>query len=72
MRGFVKTQRSFVQECDEFANQAMSRRIRNPNSVDTAYVWRNNRLNFMVVGIGDIGFILTILMPAYVPLVPGG
>lgn len=26
----------------------------------------------MVVGIGDIGFILMILMPGYVPLVPRG
>ena len=37
--------------------------------------WRNSRqgywLNLVVVSAGDIGFILFVLMPGYVPLVPG-
>lgn len=38
--------------------------------------WKNNRLgywlNLVVVSAGDIGFIVTILMPGYIPLIPGG
>lgn len=38
--------------------------------------WKNSRLgywlNLVVVSVGDIGFIVTILMPGYIPLVPGG
>jgi hypothetical protein len=38
--------------------------------------WRNSRLgywlNLVVVSAGDIGFILFVLMPGYIPLVPGG
>ena len=38
--------------------------------------WKNSRvgywLNLIVISVGDIGFIVTILMPGYVPLVPGG
>ncbi len=38
--------------------------------------WRNSRLgywlNLVVVSAGDIGFILFVLMPGYLPLVPGG
>jgi len=38
--------------------------------------WKNSRLgywlNLVVVSAADIGFIVTILMPGYVPLVPGG
>jgi hypothetical protein len=38
--------------------------------------WKNSRLgywlNLVVVSAVDIGFIVTILMPGYVPLVPGG
>ena len=38
--------------------------------------WKNSRLgywlNLIVISAGDIGFIVTILMPGYVPLVPGG
>lgn len=39
------------------------------------YNWRNSKigywLNFVVVGVGDIGFIITILIPGYLPLFPG-
>lgn len=39
------------------------------------YNWRNSKigywLNFVVVGVGDIGFIITILIPGYLPLIPG-
>ena len=38
--------------------------------------WRNSRLgywlNLVAVSAGDIGFILFVLMPGYLPLVPGG
>ena len=38
--------------------------------------WRNSRLgywlNLVVVSAGDIGFILFVLLPGYIPLVPGG
>jgi hypothetical protein len=38
--------------------------------------WKNSHLgywlNLVVISAGDIGFIVTILMPGYVPLVPGG
>jgi hypothetical protein len=38
--------------------------------------WRNSRLgywlNLVVVSAGDIGFIITILVPGYIPLLPGG
>ena len=37
--------------------------------------WKNSRLgywlNLVVVSAADIGFIVTVLMPGYVPLVPG-
>ncbi|MBT8447159.1 MAG: hypothetical protein KJO38_08430 [Gammaproteobacteria bacterium] len=37
--------------------------------------WRNSRpgywLNLVVVSAGDIGFILFVLLPGYLPLVPG-
>ena len=38
--------------------------------------WRNSKLgywlNLVVVSVGDIGFIVTILVPGYLPLIPGG
>jgi len=38
--------------------------------------WKNSRLgywlNLVVVSAGDIGFIITILVPGYIPLLPGG
>ncbi len=38
--------------------------------------WKNSRLgywlNLIVVSAGDIGFIVIIIVPGYVPLVPGG
>ena len=38
--------------------------------------WRNSKLgywlNLVVVSVGDIGFIVTILIPGYLPLIPGG
>lgn len=38
--------------------------------------WKNSRsgywLNLVVVGAADIGFIVYVLLPGYVPLVPGG
>ncbi len=38
--------------------------------------WRNSRLGFwlnlIVVSAADIGFIVAVLIPGYVPLVPGG
>ncbi len=38
--------------------------------------WKNSRLgywlNLVVVSAGDIGFIITILAPGYIPLLPGG
>tara|TARA_R110000796_G_scaffold10752_37_gene36118 strand:- start:1102 stop:1491 length:390 start_codon:yes stop_codon:yes gene_type:complete len=43
--------------------------------VGIVYIWRNNRLgywlNAVVVSAGDIGFIVTLLVPGTVPLVPG-
>jgi len=40
------------------------------------YVWYNSRLgywlNLVVVSAGDIGFIVTLLVPGIVPIVPGG
>ena len=45
-------------------------------AVAIAYNWHNSRLgywlNLVVVSAADIGFILYVLMPGYVPLVPGG
>lgn len=39
------------------------------------YNWENSKLgyylNLIVVSVGDIGFILTILLPGYLPLFPG-
>lgn len=44
--------------------------------VAVALNWRNSRLgywlNLVVVSAGDIGFILFLLMPGHIPLVPGG
>ena len=38
--------------------------------------WKNSRLgywlNLVMVSAGDIGFIITILVPGYIPLMPGG
>lgn len=38
--------------------------------------WKNSRLgywlNLVVVSAADIGFIITIMVPGYIPLVPGG
>ena len=38
--------------------------------------WKNSRLgywlNLVVISAADIGFIVAILMPGYVPLIPGG
>ena len=38
--------------------------------------WKNSRLgywlNLVVISAADIGFIVTILMPGYVPIFPGG
>ena len=43
--------------------------------VAALYNWKNNKtgywLNFVVISVGDIGFILTILLPGYLPLLPG-
>ena len=39
------------------------------------YNWKNSRvgywMNLVVVSAGDIGFIVTILLPGYLPLMPG-
>ncbi len=44
-------------------------------AVAVFYNWRNSKigywLNFVVVSVGDIGFIITILIPGYLPLFPG-
>jgi hypothetical protein len=44
--------------------------------VAVVWNWRNSRmgywLNLVVVSAGDIGFILFVLMPGYIPRVPGG
>jgi hypothetical protein len=38
--------------------------------------WKNSRLgywlNLVVISVGDIGFIITIMVPGYIPLMPGG
>jgi len=43
--------------------------------VAVLYNWKNSKtgywLNLIVVSVVDIGFILTILMPRYLPLMPG-
>ncbi len=43
--------------------------------VAVLYNWKNNKtgywLNLVVVSAGDIGFIITILLPGYLPLFPG-
>ena len=43
--------------------------------VAVLYNWKNNKigfwLNLIVVSVGDIGFIITILLPGYLPLFPG-
>jgi len=43
--------------------------------VAVLYNWRNSKigywLNLIVVGVVDIGFIITILLPGYLPLFPG-
>ena len=45
-------------------------------AVAVIWNWRNSRmgywLNLVVVSAGDIGFILFLLIPGYIPLVPGG
>ena len=44
--------------------------------VAVMFNWKNSRLgywlNLVVVSAADIGFIVYVLMPGYVPLVPGG
>lgn len=44
--------------------------------VAVVFNWKNSRLgyrlNLVVVTAADIGFIVAILMPGYLPLVPGG
>ncbi len=44
-------------------------------AVAIKYNWRNNKLgywlNFVVISAGDVGFIIFLLIPGYVPLVPG-
>jgi len=43
--------------------------------VGVIYNWKNSTqgyyLNLIVVSVGDIGFIITILLPGYLPLFPG-
>lgn len=43
--------------------------------VAVIYNWNNNKmgywLNLIVLSAGDIGFIITILLPGYLPLFPG-
>ena len=43
--------------------------------VAVLYNWKNNKtgywLNLFVISAGDIGFIVTILLPGYLPLFPG-
>ena len=43
--------------------------------VGILYNWKNSKigyyLNLIVVSTGDIGFIITILLPGYLPLFPG-
>ncbi len=44
--------------------------------VGIKYVWHNNKLGFwlnlVVVSAGDIGFIVTMLIPGVMPIMPGG
>ena len=44
-------------------------------AVAIKYNWRNSKLgywlNFVVVSVGDIGFIIFLLIPGYLPLMPG-
>jgi len=44
-------------------------------SFNLSVPWRNSKLgywlNFVVVSAGDIGFIIFVLIPGYLPLVPG-
>lgn len=44
-------------------------------TVAIIYNWKNDKmgywLNLVVLSAGDIGFIITILMPGYLPLFPG-
>ena len=44
-------------------------------TVAIKYNWHNNKLgywlNFVVVSAGDIGFIIFVLIPGYLPIVPG-
>jgi hypothetical protein len=43
--------------------------------VAVLYNWKNNQmgywLNLIVVSVADVGFIITILLPAYLPVSPG-
>ena len=43
--------------------------------VAVLYNWKNNQmgywLNLVVVSVADVGFIITILLPAYLPVFPG-
>ena len=43
--------------------------------VAVKFNWKNSKLgywlNFVVVSFADIGFIVAVLMPAYLPLIPG-
>jgi hypothetical protein len=43
--------------------------------VAVLYNWKNNKmgywLNLVVVSVADVGFIITILLPAYLPVFPG-
>ena len=43
--------------------------------VAVLYNWKNNQmgywLNFVVVSMTDVGFIITILLPGYLPVFPG-
>lgn len=44
-------------------------------AVAVLYNWKNSKfgywLNLVVVSVGDIGFIITIMLPGYLPLFPG-
>ena len=43
--------------------------------VAVMFNWKNSKLgywlNLVVISVGDIGFIITVLMPGYIPLFPG-
>ena len=43
--------------------------------VAVIFNWKNSRLgywlNLAIVSVGDVGFIVTILLPGYLPLIPG-